>query len=1432
LEKVLSDGASIESTPKRMTLRKKKDAESEEHKKTVEKRRVGSTRRRSLKIEPTDKKTESKTSEGEEKDDSFDINDFQQKMNNIGGDLDNDADRKKAGREQDDVKKLEEKIQSLHKRHSQVIMVDEEKSDAPSAPGKNAKQTLGKSGEIELSIEEKLMQSEKEKSEVLKALALLVGKDRIADVLKDKVVPETRLAKYNRQSLVEASSEGLWKKRMERDRNAQSARLKRMIHGEKHARHPKRWGQSKAVSMKRSPTKKGKKGSSPTARQYTEKSLNISLYDALKRSQLSQAHSTDRIDRIKDWAISLLQMTGETPSNLVKMLEQVDSSQIRTEQERSPRAVSPQQRSPMASIPSSKQKKVGGGARRKPRGPAKFRSRIDEYHLNHQFEAHRRTAGTLNPRGKSTHHHHNAVTKASPNRKTKHRPAKKPRSIADPLSPRVMTAPPLSTPTSGILRMLRGAIESRRTLYGHTIEDTRSLFQAVDTSGSGRIDAEDVQYALQRLGIGITPLQAEDLVSSMSEYNDGYVNYVEFSNALHERDAYVPDVQLGSSFGKMPMRPATKGKGHGFQIMGDKARPRMIKNVPQLESTALKPGKLGVATTLTTERGEGGMQLQCCIQINNLNCTEISLDLSLFGTNRPLVASVDVGFPDVQEKVLAKLDAKTRAQHLDLLSRFLSDSTSTSPAMYWVSRDELTFFGNEAVTFLTESLEYVDNEGQAAKILNGLLSEGILKVVKDVVVEKTKKSPVDGDKKKKNVPPPTPAQLKATAQATFHPSAIYACANYSWVSLGETEVVRGPDYIPRRTIPIQFRGDPRISSYCDGLVVAANVRTLDKEMAGTGPSSPRSPVSARNNLLCSVRVALSDVLNTKAKGAKKDTVGTSTGTLYAGMSETRLVGFRASVPLSDSSPTEKDPGQDSSHASYDYSSALRTFKLYESMHPHVLPSMSIPSQMLGMYIDRIRELLRIYGNEADPASLEQQRELLGNYLAFEGQLIPSIQKQNVRKSAQLMADVSRQFEATNLHRYCVKAIETSPESDGALVTGYETITMGMPAAHSVGFHQGGLSRLQENYLALRRKAVDGYIQKSEEQYMERLGLQIDMRKDICLSQAISGLTNAFIGSCRQHAFGNKNVEPKLLREDKFKWWSQLYKAGFLAHFECLSGTGDKEGVVEDAIVAIRALDRVVFTIVQDRAKEDLGGLVDASGACVRLKRVQIIPAESEEHFGGGVGKIHVEVYLGSNFDYTALPQAITEGQFIPVRPVMTCQTLDTASTPLMAQELANAEGLEKIIYYCSLRRRAMGASADENEVDELINALEECHRKQHGVRDVSDIYTWLLVSERIARLLGGARITCCSDGKDLSVMASTLEIAVLMRDNHKLNQVENVANALRTAGASLLNQQQNTFKNLYKISRTNMPRLYRPPMHLQGLAPAVRVSSPQGFGDM
>ena len=76
------------------------------------------------------------------------------------------------------------------------------------------------------------------------------------------------------------------------------------------------------------------------------------------------------------------------------------------------------------------------------------------------------------------------------------------------------------------------------------------------------------------------------------------------------------------------------------------------------------------------------------------------------------------------------------------------------------------------------------------------------------------------------------------------------------------------------------------------------------------------------------------------------------------------------------------------------------------------------------------------------------------------------------------------------------------------------------------------------------------------------------------------------------------------------------------------------------------------------------------------------------------------------------------------------------------------------------------------EIDELIITLESCRKKLIGLKDVSDIYTWLLVSERITRLFEGARITCCKDGKDLSIIGASLEMSVIMGNNHHVNTVE------------------------------------------------------------
>ena len=80
----------------------------------------------------------------------------------------------------------------------------------------------------------------------------------------------------------------------------------------------------------------------------------------------------------------------------------------------------------------------------------------------------------------------------------------------------------------------------------------------------GRVDAEDVQFILRKVGVGVTPLQAEDIVNSLSSEQNQLVYYDDLIMVLFNR-ANVNDNPLLESYGRgspggnnvqrMPMRP-------------------------------------------------------------------------------------------------------------------------------------------------------------------------------------------------------------------------------------------------------------------------------------------------------------------------------------------------------------------------------------------------------------------------------------------------------------------------------------------------------------------------------------------------------------------------------------------------------------------------------------------------------------------------------------------------------------------------------------------------------------------------------------------------------------------------------------------------------------------------------------------------------------
>ena len=79
------------------------------------------------------------------------------------------------------------------------------------------------------------------------------------------------------------------------------------------------------------------------------------------------------------------------------------------------------------------------------------------------------------------------------------------------------------------------AIKHKRQLYGHTIENTRTLFEALDRSGQGYLTKDEIKEGLKRLGLGLANDEISKLMDHIHfDYNyDDKVSYLEFVDALH-----------------------------------------------------------------------------------------------------------------------------------------------------------------------------------------------------------------------------------------------------------------------------------------------------------------------------------------------------------------------------------------------------------------------------------------------------------------------------------------------------------------------------------------------------------------------------------------------------------------------------------------------------------------------------------------------------------------------------------------------------------------------------------------------------------------------------------------------------------------------------------------------------------------------------------
>ena len=84
-----------------------------------------------------------------------------------------------------------------------------------------------------------------------------------------------------------------------------------------------------------------------------------------------------------------------------------------------------------------------------------------------------------------------------------------------------------------ILHSLQQAMQAKRHVFGHGIQDPAHVFAAFDTDGSGSVSPDELFQALKRLGLGLSEEQIGRLAAFLDVDGDGEIDYAELLGFLH-----------------------------------------------------------------------------------------------------------------------------------------------------------------------------------------------------------------------------------------------------------------------------------------------------------------------------------------------------------------------------------------------------------------------------------------------------------------------------------------------------------------------------------------------------------------------------------------------------------------------------------------------------------------------------------------------------------------------------------------------------------------------------------------------------------------------------------------------------------------------------------------------------------------------------------
>jgi len=376
---------------------------------------------------------------------------------------------------------------------------------------------------------------------------------------------------------------------------------------------------------------------------------------------------------------------------------------------------------------------------------------------------------------------------------------------------------------------------------------------------------------------------------------------------------------------------------------------------------------------------------------------------------------------------------------------------------------------------------------------------------------------------------------------------------------------------------------------------------------------------------------------------------------------------------------------------------------------------------------------------------------------------------------------------------------------------YSCITVGAPAAHSLGFTKGGMWRLHmelektkqrlDKHLADPRNnpdAVDG-TEFALTVSIEILRLQLNQRLDLCLPQAMGAALAAIWDAL-----------PKLCAEAHFE---QLESCGMLLQVSSLLSTQGKEtGMLEDLMYTLHHLGKCQLGFVPSS---------DPAPACTRDTRSIASSMLWTDPYTVILRVPEQEEWA------EALLEKFTPGEkWMRIAPVFFSlgvnekQTLANAFNDVALETEINIHGAAALKRYCrGLPEAVFGEQAKED-----LAQLEHLVAKGGGTKDINI----LTLPAKIAHALNGAHWISCKSAKDRTSMLCTLEAsqtllpAYTMGWNSALIAQAHIdcANELRSQnGVRLSNCASNTGKRAYafnKLQWQTLPKELRPPSGTYG----------------